>query len=223
MFSHKYVNSFGTKDFRIYLEDWQGKRVSFIDDVPLWANEKESIVNMVVEIPQHTNYKMEIAALEEDHPIMHDTKGKSLRFTNECYPFNYGAVPQTWENPNKIDPLIQLKGDGDPLDICEIGTRIHNSGDIIQVKILGAYAMIDEDEADWKIVGIDIRDHEYQKFLNEEFLKEEKDDILIHFLKYYKIKDGKRPSKFAFEGKLLNAETAMQVIKEAHSEWLTNN
>jgi inorganic pyrophosphatase len=42
--------------------------------------------------------------------------------------------------------------------LCEIGTKLHNTGDVIQVKVLGGYAMIDEGETDWKVIGIDITD-----------------------------------------------------------------
>lgn len=49
-------------------------------------------------------------------------------------------------------------GDNDPIDVVEIGSRAHATGDVIRVKILGAFAMIDEGETDWKIVCIDIED-----------------------------------------------------------------
>ena len=37
---------------------------------------------------------------------------------------NYGAVPQTWEDPAHKDEWTGLLGDGDPVDVCEIGTRL---------------------------------------------------------------------------------------------------
>ena len=39
---------------------------------------------------------------------------------------------------------FRYKGDGDPVDIIEIGSKVHQPGDIVQVKILGTLAMIDE-------------------------------------------------------------------------------
>jgi len=175
---------------------------------------------MVVEIPTNTNYKLEINKELEFNPITHDKKGSSLRFTNDPYPFNYGAFPQTWENPEQLDPLVEYYGDNDPIDVCEIGTRIHNPGDIIQVVVLGAYAMIDDDECDWKIIAIDVNDHEFDKYLDPSYLKENKHDLITHFLKNYKIKDGKPPNKLAFEGSMLNAHIAMTVIKNANTEYL---
>ncbi len=41
-----------------------------------------------------------------------------------------------------INPKI-LVGDNDPVDLCEIGSTTLNTGDVVQVKVLGGYAMID--------------------------------------------------------------------------------
>ena len=36
-------------------------------------------------------------------------------------PHNYGALPQTWEDPDIVDAVTGLGGDNDPLDAVEIG------------------------------------------------------------------------------------------------------
>ena len=36
--------------------------------------------------------------------------------------------------------------------------QLASTGDVIQVKILGCMAMIDEGETDWKLIAIDVRD-----------------------------------------------------------------
>ena len=39
--------------------------------------------------------------------------------------FNYGCLPQTWEDPTFVHPDAEgCRGDNDPLDVCEIGARI---------------------------------------------------------------------------------------------------
>ena len=48
------------------------------------------------------------------------------------------------QDPNHTDPSTNCKGDNDPIDICEIGQTIHQRGAVIQVKVLGVFAMIDE-------------------------------------------------------------------------------
>lgn len=86
-----------------------------------------------------------------------------MRFVANCFPhkgyiWNYGALPQTWENPDHIEPSTGCKGDNDPIDVIEIGYRVAKRGDVLQVKVLGAIALIDEGETDWKIIAIDIKD-----------------------------------------------------------------
>lgn len=47
---------------------------------------------------------------------------------------NYGALPRTYEDPAHVDALVEarsggaekLLGDGDPLDVCEIGVESRN-------------------------------------------------------------------------------------------------
>lgn len=43
-----------------------------------------------------------------------------------------------------MDSDTQCKGDNDPLDVCEIGNRVAQRGEVRQVKILGTIALIDE-------------------------------------------------------------------------------
>ena len=44
------------------------------------------------------------------------------------------------------------------MDVVDIGYKIHESGAVIALKLLGVLAMIDEGETDWKVIGIDIND-----------------------------------------------------------------
>jgi inorganic pyrophosphatase len=47
---------------------------------------------------------MEVTKGEIDNPIMQDTKDNAPRFYSYGVPFfNYGLLPQTWEDPNYID------------------------------------------------------------------------------------------------------------------------
>merc|ERR1712032_1083545 len=51
-----------------------------------------------------------------------------------------------------------MGGDNDPVDICEIGHRVANRGDVLEVKVLGILAMVDDGETDWKVIVIDVND-----------------------------------------------------------------
>ena len=50
-----------TLEHRIYIEK-DGVPVSPFHDIPLYANEQQTVLNMVVEIPRWTNAKMEVCA-----------------------------------------------------------------------------------------------------------------------------------------------------------------
>uniref|UniRef100_A0A183IYJ9 inorganic diphosphatase n=1 Tax=Soboliphyme baturini TaxID=241478 RepID=A0A183IYJ9_9BILA len=141
---------------------------------------------------KHEHYYFYIQKL---NPIKQDVKKGKLRFVHNCFPhrgyiWNYGAIPQTWENPKHMDFETQTKGDNDPIDVCEIGDRVAKRGDIITVKVLGVICLIDEGETDWKIIAIDIKDPNAQK-LNEWF-------------RIYKIPTGKPENKFGFGGQFKN-------------------
>ncbi|PHH86223.1 hypothetical protein CDD83_10550 [Cordyceps sp. RAO-2017] len=49
-----------TLDHRVYFEK-DGVPVSPFHDVPLYANQEQTILNMIVEIPRWTNGKLEVA------------------------------------------------------------------------------------------------------------------------------------------------------------------
>ena len=52
-----------TLEHRIFIEK-DGQLVSPWHDIPLYANEQQTILNMVVEVPRWTNAKMEVCSLQ---------------------------------------------------------------------------------------------------------------------------------------------------------------
>ena len=111
---------------------------------------------MVVEVPRWSNAKIEIDTKSSLNPLKQDVKKGKLRYVANCFPhhgyiWNYGAIPQTWEDPNHTDESTNCKGDNDPIDVCEIGHKIHERGAVIQVKVLGVFAMIDEVSKSYKV------------------------------------------------------------------------
>src|SRR5579885_2675271 len=119
-FEHIEFDEFGTKDYKIYIKSINSPFIiSPFHDIPLWI-EKNNIANMIVEIPKGSRAKLEISKKELYNPIMHDIKNDKIRFVGMDFPYIYGALPQTWENPNYIDPNTESKGDNDPLDILDI-------------------------------------------------------------------------------------------------------
>jgi inorganic pyrophosphatase len=85
------------------------------------------------------------------NPIQPDIKKGKYRVVKPFFPYsgylwNYGYLPQTWESPFEIHPTLKVKGDNDPIDVCEIGSKLTKVGDVKQVKLLGGLAMLDEGE-----------------------------------------------------------------------------
>lgn len=103
-----------------------GDPISFWHDVPLYPNaEDKSIINMYTEIPRWTDGKIETNRDEPLNPIFHDQKNDKPRFVHsiwphKTYPFNYGSIPQTWEDNTIEHPFTGMKGDNDPVDIIDI-------------------------------------------------------------------------------------------------------
>lgn len=188
---------------------------SFIDDINYYDN---GSINMVCEIPKNSLAKMEII-YEENNPIKQDLLNGKPRFFDKSIPWNYGAIPQTLESKDFIYKETGLRGDGDPLDIIDIGNKIVNIGEVIQVKILGILPLIDEGETDWKIIAInknDKRSYELNDFndLNEEELLK----IFDWFINY-KLKSKNIKNYIGFNGKIEGKKLALRIIEECHLHW----
>lgn len=147
-----------TADYKNYAVA-SNKVISWMHDVPLDLNPTTREANMVVEVPRWSNGKFEIDIKTPALPIVQDVKKGKMRFVGNVFPHkgyihNYGAFPQTWEDPDHKDAKTGLFGDNDPLDVCEIGLKIHPTGLVVRVKILGAIALIDDGELDWKVMVV---------------------------------------------------------------------
>ena len=91
-------------DHRVFIEQ-NGSVVSPFHDIPLFADQNNGILNMIVEVPRWTNAKMEICKEEAFNPIKQDVKRGKLRFVRNCFPhhgyiWNYGAFPQVCHVPH---------------------------------------------------------------------------------------------------------------------------
>lgn len=216
-----------TLAWRMFYQNADGKKISPFHDIPLVANEEKGTYNMVCEIPKGTNAKMEITLDEEFNPIKQDTKNGNLRFVADImgktgYPWNYGAFPQTWENSDHVDPDTKAKGDNDPLDVCDIGEAVAERGQIVEVKVVGVMALIDEGETDWKVLVINVNDPLADQINDVEDVEKHKPGYLtmVHdWFRDYKIPAGKPPNVFAFDGKALGKDKAIAVVKENHEFW----
>lgn len=221
------IGAKNTLDYRAYIKDSEGKIVSPFHDIPLYANAEKTILNMVVEIPRWTNAKLEITKEDKFNPILQDTKKGKLRFVRNCFPhkgyiWNYGAFPQTWEDPNHQHPDTKAHGDNDPLDVCEIGEAVGYTGQIKQVKVLGVMALLDDGETDWKIIAIDVKDPHASKVNDIEDVERHFPGLLRatnEWFRIYKIPDGKPENQFAFSGESKNKAYALDIVRQCNGAW----
>ncbi|XP_067886507.1 inorganic pyrophosphatase-like isoform X6 [Heterodontus francisci] len=129
---------------------------------------------------------------------------------------------QTWEDPCHKDPCTNCGGDNDPIDVCDIGSRVCSRGEVIQVKVLGALALIDEGEMDWKIIAINLEDPDVQMFNGIDDVRKYKPGYLeatVNWFKLYKIPDGKPVNQLGFSGEFQDRDFAIGVIKSTHQYW----
>ncbi|KIO26550.1 hypothetical protein M407DRAFT_243668 [Tulasnella calospora MUT 4182] len=225
-YAPRYIGSANTLDHRVFQEE-NGQVISPWHDIPLFADQNAGILNMVVEVPRWTNAKMEISKEEPFNPIKQDIKKGKLRFVRNCFPhhgyiWNYGAFPQTWEDPTVQHAETKAKGDNDPLDVCEIGEAVGYPGQVKQVKVLGIMALLDEGETDWKVIVVDVTDPLASKLNDVEDVERHLPGLIRatnEWFRIYKIPDGKPENVFAFSGEAKNKKYATEIIHECHEAW----
>ena len=133
--------SFPKTFYRWRPHPWHGLEVG--DDLP-------NVVNAYIEMTPFDSVKYEVdkatGYLRVDRP----------QLTSSMPPTLYGFIPRTFcgARVNELSPKA-LCGDEDPLDICVITERPINRGEVIvRARIIGGVQMVDNGEADDKIIAV---------------------------------------------------------------------
>lgn len=205
----KQTGTLGSHDYRVALMK-DGKKVSPWHDIPVSQGvspQGDKLVTMVLEIPKGSRAKLEMVPEESGNPIAHDTnKAGEIRYMGYSpVLYNYGFIPQTWEDPSHVHPDTKLGGDNDPLDIIDIGYRRREVGEVYRVKVVGCFALIDEGETDWKVLGISLDDPACKLINSVADIETHKPGItftLRDWYKKYKTADGKAENTFAFDSNI---------------------
>lgn len=216
----KVSGKFGTLDFQLKHKDHE----SFWHDIPLKpsSSKDEYVINLVTEIPLRMTAKMECQKELSGNPIGQDKNkdGTPRYYTYGTTFFNYGYIPQTWEDPNLKDKLGN-GGDNDPLDVMEVGSQRLEMGSITPCRVLGHLELIDEGEMDNKVICIALTDPDANKINSIGDLERVKPgtvDRLRDWLKRYKTSDGKPENTLASE-EITSVKEAMELIDETHQRW----
>ena len=226
----------GRKDFSVRLMRKNGSTLSPWHDIPLqpalaaktsFAAETSSFYNMVVEIPASTTAKIELSKGESGNPFKQDvsSSGAMRYFTYGAPFFNYGLFPQTWEDSEEMNES-GFKGDNDPLDVVEIGGDFgENSlavGQVIPVKVLGAFELIDEGEVDFKIIVIRSNHADATQINSMDDLERAQPGVtarLVHWFKFYKTAEGKGVNQMTSEIPSSPSD-ALKIIRKTHEAYL---
>jgi inorganic pyrophosphatase len=206
-----------TQEFRLFFKGEDGP-ISPWHDIPLEAA-TSGLYNMIVEIPKMTKPKMEVATKEANNPIAQDEKKGKLRDYHGPIFWNYGCLPQTWEDPNAEHPELKCFGDNDPIDVVEIGSTALAMGSVTEVKVLGVLAMIDDGELDWKLLAVAKDDPLFAEYNDIDDVPASIKDGVREWFRWYKTPDDKPLNGFGFDEKYLNAATAKEVIAETNEAW----
>ncbi len=171
------------------------------------------IVHAFVEITSFDQVKYEVdketGYLRVDRP----------QRTSSQPPAIYGFVPRTYcgRRVNELSPKAE-KGDADPLDICVLSERpIDRSEIILNARVVGGLQMIDDGEADDKIIAVLENDTIWAEVDDVELLPDIMIERLRHYFETYKLLPGKE-SSVSIE-KVYGRDHAEEVIMAAIEDY----
>ena len=131
----------------------------------------------------------------------------------------YGFIPRTFCG-DRVAKLMKgaKSGDGDPLDICVVSERpITKSEVILNARVIGGIPMIDNGEADDKIIAVFDKDNVWSDVDHITHLPEVMVERLMHFFSTYKSVPNS-PSRVKI-GNAYDKNHAFKVINAAISDY----
>lgn len=147
------------------------------------------------------------------------------KFSN-YFPALYGFIPQTycWERVANLcrakTGRMEIMGDGDPLDICILTERNIDHGNLLVKAIpIGGFRMIDNGEADDKIIAILKNDEVYQHWRDVEYVPETLIARLKHYFLTYKDMPGSTLAKKTEITHIYSREEAHGVIRRSIEDY----
>ncbi|MBK7608452.1 MAG: inorganic diphosphatase [Saprospiraceae bacterium] len=150
-------------------------------------------INGIIEIPKGTRAKYE---LDKDSGLL---KLDRVLFSSVYYPANYGFIPQSYcDDKDPLDILILSQIDIEPL--C-----------IVPAKPIGVMRMLDNGEADDKIIAVAAGDPSVNHINDISELPPHFISEMRHFFEDYK----KLENKSVVVEDFLDREMAIQIIKDS--------
>ena len=179
-------------------------------------------VNAYIEIVPTDAVKYEL-----DKHSGHLHVDRPQRFSSMC-PSLYGFIPQTFcgDEVAKLSAeragASDIKGDGDPLDICVLTEKTFAQGNFfLRAKPIGGLRMIDGEQADDKIISILESDLAYGHIRDIGECPEALVDRLKHYFLSYKQLPGEAPRRVEIVD-VYDREEALDVIRRSLIDYRTN-
>ncbi len=134
-------------------------------------------------------------------------------------PTLYGFIPRTYCGTRVGDLTPSAgRGDGDPLDICVISERpITKSEIILPARVVGGLLMIDNGEADDKIIAVLANDKFWEKANDVSDLPPVLVERLRHYFSTYKLVPGRE--SLTYIEAVYDAARAMEVVQAAIADY----
>jgi inorganic pyrophosphatase len=135
-------------------------------------------------------------------------------------PTLYGFVPRTFCG-ERVRRLARgaRRGDGDPLDICVLSERpIARNEVIVRCRVVGGLSMIDDGEADDKIIAVLENDYVWGKARGVRDVPAVLVERLEHYFLTYKLVPGRRPT-IRMAG-VYGPSHALRVVRAAIADYI---
>lgn len=192
------------------LHPWHG--------MPL-GEEAPHLVNCYIEIVPSDTVKYELdkatGILKIDRP---------QKYSSLC-PSLYGLLPRTYAGPlvgeycAQKTGLKNIQGDGDPLDICVLTERVIPRGDILlQAYPIGGFRLLDDYEADDKIIAVMAGDYIYGHLKDIHECPENLIERLRHYFLTYKDSPERERSNVEITH-IYGADEAKEIIQLARQDY----
>ena len=146
-----------------------------------------------VEIPKGSKKKYELD--KETGMIILDR----LLYTSTHYPANYGFIPRTYSD------------DKDPLDVLILCDEVFDPLVLVRCKPIGVITMLDQEQADEKIISVCINDPSMNIYNDISELPAHIFEEIKHFFTVYKQLEGKETVVTEIYG----ADKAKEVIEKS--------
>lgn len=181
-----------------------------------------SIVNCYIEMVPIDTVKYELdkqtGILKVDRP---------QKYSSLC-PTLYGLLPRTYAGElvgnycSKKTGLKNIKGDGDPLDICVLTEKVIPRGDImLKASVIGGFRLIDKNEADDKIIAVLYDDFVFGKLKTIHDCPNDLIERLRHYFLTYKDAPGRESGRVQITD-IYDREEAETIISLSLEDYKNN-